>query len=209
MSTRAQRQDWQDFREKHGKTVKEFQQKWVAMFGRAPKPAELDEYKIRRAELKAPLGRKGLLRKPRTNTPAMANLHIRRTISMGHRLSTYDGICSSMHGHNVTFEVMLHTTKFTDFKAVDRDLGRLLEPLDHAMVLFEDDPFVRVLRPLPQRLVLLNVEPTTEAIAELIFNEMCELSWIIVEVKVYETDKYAASIGHGGNVKRRTELPAL
>lgn len=204
MSTRQQRREWQEFREQHGATLKIFKIKWRAMFNREPTDTEIQSYLDKKRELTKPLGAKD-----KTPRASRANITVQRTISMGHRLPSYDGICSSMHGHNVTFEVMLHTTRFTDFKLVDRDLAHLLEPLDHAMVLYQHDSFVPQLRRWPQRLVLLNVEPTTEALAELLFNELSGLAWHVVEVKVYETSKYAASVGEGGFVKRITELPTL
>lgn len=126
-----------------------------------------------------------------------------RVISMGHRLPSYPGICSSMHGHNVRVEVSIRVKEFLDFKEVDTWLKAILDPLDHAMVMYEHDPFVPQLKKWPQRLVLLNVEPTTENIAQLIMNEIAipcrEAHSTIEQVVVHETDKYRAvctSISH-------------
>lgn len=205
MSTRQQRRDWQEFRESHGATPREFKKRWVAMFGRQPTLQEFSAYIEKRDELRKPLGRQ------KKEAVVHSNIHVQRTISMGHRLPSYDGICASLHGHNVTFEVMVHTTSFLDFKVVDHALGILLSAMDHAMVLHDQDPVIAALRqlPFPQRVVLLNVEPTTEALAQLIFNEMQaalvatgQPEYAVVEVKVYETAKYAASCGQGSSVKR-------
>lgn len=123
---------------------------------------------------------------------------VQRTISMGHRLPSYQGICSSLHGHNVRTVVTVRCTEgFLDFKHIDGWLENVLSDLDHAMVLYEQDPMVHVLHTaLPgdflQRLVLLTVEPTTEALAQLVFNEMSSYCFV-EEVVVHETDKYQAS----------------
>jgi len=129
---------------------------------------------------------------------------------MGHRLHTYNGVCSSLHGHNVRIEVVLRTDTFVDFKVIDSALRDVTDILDHAMVLHSEDPLLPVLvdynksilaspkRPSPDmllRLVVLNVEPTTEAIAQLVFNRMHDNTFVrdIVEVVVHETDKYRAT----------------
>jgi len=116
------------------------------------------------------------------------------TISMGHRLPTYDGICASLHGHNVRVEVHVNTKAFLDFKEVSRRLHEVVEPLDHAMVLHETDPVIPALRTLAvQRLVLLSREPTTENLAAYIYQQMRDLYYDVLSVTVYETDKYSAT----------------
>lgn len=121
------------------------------------------------------------------------------TISMGHRLPSYDGICSSPHGHNVKVTVDVQVAKFFDFKVLKDHLMSIIESMDHAMVLYEHDPFVRVVREFNFRYVTLNVEPSTEHLAQLIFNEMCSRLMhhgevAVACVTVYETDKYSASV---------------
>ncbi len=115
-----------------------------------------------------------------------------RTISMGHRLPSYQGVCASPHGHNVRFEVEIDTRGgFIDFKRIDSALAAVLADLDHAMVLHESDPLLELLRGFGFRTVALSVEPTTEALAQLVFNEM-QGSFTVVAVTVYETAKYSA-----------------
>jgi 6-pyruvoyl-tetrahydropterin synthase len=118
---------------------------------------------------------------------------VQRTISMGHRLPSYKGICSAPHGHNVKVNVSARVKEgFLDFKDIDGWLAQILKPLDHAMVLYVNDPFVKLLSELPEsRTVLLSVEPTTEAIAQLIMNEMSTYCYV-ESVTVHETDKYCA-----------------
>lgn len=204
MSTRQERQDWQDFREQNGGTLTAFKTKWRAMFNREPTETEILSYVTKRKELLAPLGHIAKrVRRDEYPVVTYADITVERIISMGHRLPSYVGICSSMHGHNVRIRVTLSTKQFTDFKKIDADLKKLTDPLDHAMVLYEKDPFVVHLRNLPQRMVLLTHEPSTEVIAQLIFNEIRALGYCAIEVKVYETDKYAASVtSTNADVKR-------
>ena len=120
----------------------------------------------------------------------------RRTASIGHRLPNYNGICSSLHGHNAKFEVCIEVVSFIDFKQIDARLGKLTEILDHAMILNYEDPFRKVLQShdLPKvRVVSLNVDPTTEAMAQLGFNWMHEVYPRTQSFTVYETDKYSAT----------------
>lgn len=126
----------------------------------------------------------------------MSLVKVSHVISMGHRLPSYIGICSSLHGHNIKVEAECNAAGFLDFKNITKWLKAILEPLDHAMVLYRADPLVDVFelddRFKPLRRVLLSVEPTTEAIAQLVMNELstyCHVTHVIV----HETDKYSAS----------------
>jgi 6-pyruvoyl-tetrahydropterin synthase len=117
---------------------------------------------------------------------------------MGHRLPSYNGICASPHGHNVRFEVEIETgNTFLDFKTVAGVLKEILEPLDHAMVLYEKDPFVPLLQQLPDaRIVLVAEEPTTEFLSIWVGTRMA--CWYrAIRCTVYETDKYSATYRYG------------
>lgn len=128
------------------------------------------------------------------NAVKNGQITIEATISMGHRLPTYQGICSSPHGHNVRVVVCLAPgDHFIDFKTASDRLKIVLEPMDHAMVLQYDDPFAKVMEDFNFRHVLLNVEPTTENLAQYIFNEMRGHGYRVREVTVHETDKYSAT----------------
>ena len=116
-----------------------------------------------------------------------------RIVSMGHRLPHYEGICASPHGHNVRVVASIYTRgAFLDFKAVSATLGAILEDFDHAMVLSVEDPLLPVLRSFRFRTVALSVDPTTEAIAQWIFNQLTVKHYTVEFVRVHETDKYAA-----------------
>lgn len=131
----------------------------------------------------------------------ITTIKVSRTISMGHRLPSYKGICSSPHGHNVQVDVVVRVPegKFIDFKVIDKALAKILDGMDHAMVLYEKDPLLSVLRdgmPLPFRTYALPVEPTTEAIAGHVLDLMKKALYDqhIVSCTVHETGKYSATV---------------
>lgn len=135
MSTRQQRQEWQDFREAHGKNVRQFTSKWRAMFGREPSDTELTEYKTARTKLLAPLGARakalkddfveaggipgqspydlGVIPMRDFNPGAedykmpvqLVTLTTRYEWDMGHRLPSHNGKCRRLHGHRYTAEI--------------------------------------------------------------------------------------------------------
>ncbi len=126
-----------------------------------------------------------------------ATITVRHTISMGHRLPEYEGICSSPHGHNVTFELEIETSEyFLDFKEVGRDMKAWLEPLDHAMVLQHSDPLFTTLLDAGFRVFSFLESPTTEKIAEWFFDKMRQ-TYNVVRVTVHETDKYSGTLTPG------------
>lgn len=137
---------------------------------------------------------------------------IRREISMGHRLPSYDGVCASMHGHNIRVKVDIYSNRFLDFKVADKVLAEVLEPLDHAMVLSAQDLQGRAAcgQLGVQRVVLLTAEPTCEALADYIFGEFQEELQkkfppsvaSPLTVTVYETSKYSTKATTGGRVRR-------
>ena len=61
--------------------------------------------------------------------------------------------------------------------------------LDHRMILCSDDPAVPVLRELGEPMYLLDVNPTAENIAKLIFDFTTEQHFPIVSAKMWETTR--------------------
>lgn len=122
---------------------------------------------------------------------------VERSISMGHRLPSYNGICSSPHGHNVRVVVTVllgHVNDFIDFKELDESLWKIIEPMDHAMVLQAEDPLVFSLVAMKFRVVKLAKEPTTEYLAEHILYELAREGFNVESVTVHETNKYSATV---------------
>lgn len=130
----------------------------------------------------------------------MSIITVAHTMSMGHRLPSYAGICASPHGHNIIVEAQIVVpTGFLDFKDVSYLLQEILVDWDHAMVLQVNDPLVSLCEAQSWRHVVLNVEPTTEAIAEYIFRQIeytvrtADPRKKIHSVTVHETAKYSAT----------------
>lgn len=128
-------------------------------------------------------------------------ISVKHTISMGHRLPSYNGICRSPHGHNVTVSANINTITFLDFKHVKDDLVTLLTAFDHAMVLHVDDPLFETLRQFGFRLVALSHEPTTENVATALFNEFHILYPNLRVIAVEETASYCAIANEIGACK--------
>lgn len=118
----------------------------------------------------------------------------------GHRLLNYDGKCRYLHGHNARAVITLegakldHRGMLVDFSDLKRVVGTWIdETLDHKMLLHRDDPALPLLRQLNEPVVVLDVNPTAENIARLIFDHVAAEGFPVVEVRLWETDNcYAA-----------------
>ena len=131
----------------------------------------------------------------------MHTITVEHTISMGHRLPSYKGVCSSPHGHNMRVELEVlprldadAVPIFTDFKRVKQDLMDVLQPLDHCMILHDEDPLLTYLEGFDFRVLPMPEEPTTEAITEWIFDKVKERGYNIVRVTCHETAQYSVSV---------------
>jgi 6-pyruvoyl-tetrahydropterin synthase len=130
----------------------------------------------------------------------MNSVTVQYTISAGHRLQFYDGVCASPHGHNIKFEVEVELGEgnvFLDFKHVQKLLAELLHSYDHAMILEKNDPLAAMLMQLPRaRVVLLDEAPTTEYLAYMCLKHMQHrlTEYKVSRVTVYETERYSATV---------------
>lgn len=113
----------------------------------------------------------------------------------GHRLLNYDGKCKHPHGHNGRVEIELTSSKLDprgmvmDFEEIKETLKTWIdEALDHKMLLCKDDPLVKVLTDLGEPCYLLDVNPTAENIAQLIFEYAVSKGFAVSEVKLWETE---------------------
>ena len=113
----------------------------------------------------------------------------------GHRLLNYDGKCRHLHGHNGKVVVTLqadrldHLGMVVDFSEVKRRIGRWIDDnLDHRMLLHRDDPVIPDLVKRGELFVTLDVNPTAENIAKLIFDYAQAQGFPVVEVKLWETE---------------------
>lgn len=122
----------------------------------------------------------------------------------GHRLLNYDGKCKHLHGHNGKAVVTLEGPKLDalgmvmDFSQMKKVLQHWIdETIDHKMLLHRDDPVLKFLQERGEPLVVLDVNPTAENIAKLIFDYATSQGFPVAEVKLWETDSCYATYAPG------------
>jgi len=113
----------------------------------------------------------------------------------GHRLLNYDGKCRHLHGHNGRALITLESEGLdalgmvVDFSAIKRVVGGWIDAqLDHRMLLHKDDPVLPTLQSQGEPFFLMDVNPTAENIAKLIFDFVASQGFPVVEVKLWETE---------------------
>jgi len=118
----------------------------------------------------------------------------------GHRLMNYDGKCRHPHGHNGRVEIELQADRLDDKGMVHdfSEIGRVMKGwidanLDHRMLLRGDDPLVVALEKLGEPVFLMTENPTAEAIAQLIFEQVKLQGFPVTEVRVWETESSFAA----------------
>jgi 6-pyruvoyltetrahydropterin/6-carboxytetrahydropterin synthase len=122
------------------------------------------------------------------------------TFCYGHRLLDYAGKCRHLHGHNGRAVITLAAADLDalgmvmDFSRLKRVVGAWIdEHLDHKMLLHCDDPALPLLRQLGEPVYVLDVNPTAENIARLIFDFTAGQGFPVVEVKLWETESCCAA----------------
>ena len=127
------------------------------------------------------------------------------TFCYGHRLLDYDGKCRHLHGHNGKAVITLQAEKL-DALGMVVDFSRLKQvvqtwidaTLDHRMLLHRDDPVLPYLRQQGEPIFVMDVNPTAENIARLIYEYAAGQGFPVVEVKLWETDNCYATYSAGG-----------
>jgi 6-pyruvoyltetrahydropterin/6-carboxytetrahydropterin synthase len=118
----------------------------------------------------------------------------------GHRLLEYGGKCRHLHGHNGRAVITLAAAELDplgmvlDFSRLKRVVGGWIEEnLDHKMLLHRDDPVLPLLRQQGEPVYMMEVNPTAENIARLLFEVTARQGFPVVEVKLWETETCFAS----------------
>ncbi|HZX94029.1 MAG TPA: 6-carboxytetrahydropterin synthase [Myxococcales bacterium] len=118
----------------------------------------------------------------------------------GHRLLKHPGKCGRLHGHNGLARVTLRAPTLdaqgmvADFDAIERSLRAFLdETIDHRLLLHRDDPAVAVLRSAGEPFVEVDVNPTAENIARMIFEHARRAGFPVSEVQLVEQQGSIAS----------------
>ncbi|MGC8917020.1 MAG: 6-pyruvoyl trahydropterin synthase family protein [Thermoanaerobaculum sp.] len=100
------------------------------------------------------------------------------TFDAGHRLVSHPELCRHPHGHTYRVEVVLEAetldanSMVCDYKALSILVRSVIQKLDHAMILWRGDPLCALLEAAGERVVLLEAEPTAEALARHLFGEI-------------------------------------
>jgi 6-pyruvoyltetrahydropterin/6-carboxytetrahydropterin synthase len=122
----------------------------------------------------------------------------------GHRLLNYAGKCRYLHGHNGRAVITLEGASLdplgmvVDFTEVKRVVGKWIDDtLDHKMLLHRDDPIIPELRRQGEPFVELDMNPTAEAIARMIYDRAAACSLPVVEVTLWETENSFATYRAG------------
>jgi 6-pyruvoyltetrahydropterin/6-carboxytetrahydropterin synthase len=122
------------------------------------------------------------------------------TFCYGHRLLDYSGKCRHLHGHNGRAVITLRTAGLdelgmvVDFSKLKRIVGGWIDTaLDHKMLLHKDDPVLPFLRQQGEPVHVMDVNPTAENIARLIFDYTASQGFPVVEVQLWETESCFAT----------------
>lgn len=114
----------------------------------------------------------------------------------GHRLQGHPGKCAHPHGHNATAEIELASSELDelgmvcDFSDVTDALIDFVDgELDHRMILRADDPLVAALRGVGEDPYLMDVNPTAENLARLLFERARQKGLPVTAVRLWETDQ--------------------
>jgi 6-pyruvoyltetrahydropterin/6-carboxytetrahydropterin synthase len=118
----------------------------------------------------------------------------------GHRLLEYQGRCAHPHGHNgrvqidVCAEALDRRGMVVDFGEIKSAVRKWMEAhLDHRMILRKDDPLVGSLEGLGEPFFPMEVNPTAEGLAKLIFDGTTALGFPVAEVRFWETPASCAT----------------
>ena len=112
----------------------------------------------------------------------------------GHRLLNYDGKCRYLHGHNGRAVITLAAPELDalgmvmDFSLIKKVVSGWIDvQLDHRMLLHRQDPILSYLKQQGEPVFVMDVNPTAENIAKLIFDFTAGQGFPIVEVRLWET----------------------
>jgi len=122
------------------------------------------------------------------------------TFCYGHRLLYYEGKCRHLHGHNGRAVLTLEAEEL-DRQGMVMDFARIKQVvqtwidknLDHRMLLHKDDPVLPELRRQGEPVFVMEVNPTAENIARLIYDYAAAQGFPVSEVRLWETESCYAT----------------
>lgn len=128
------------------------------------------------------------------------NVKFKRTFCAAHRLSDYEGACHNIHGHNYRVEITIASpnTVPPGFIIDFSEVKKVIDALDHTLILYEDDPLVDILNGAGELFTIVGFEPTTESLADYIADGIYDMVTTLgqkpwwVGVVLQETDHIQA-----------------
>lgn len=112
----------------------------------------------------------------------------------GHRLLRYEGKCRHLHGHNAICRVELSAQSLNDLGMVTdfSDIGDFVKDwlnqhIDHKMLLCRDDPLLPALQAAGEPVWVMELNPTAENIARMIFLQVQSAGYPVTSVQLFET----------------------
>ena len=103
-------------------------------------------------------------------------------VESGHMLALHPERCRHPHGHTRHIDVVVagesldERGMLLDFKALKRAVEPIVERYDHAMAINVADPLLPTLRELhAEAIIPFDGEPTTEAMAKVLFDEISDI----------------------------------
>ena len=115
----------------------------------------------------------------------MFKIKVEADFSAAHNLRGYKGKCEELHGHNWKVELEAASAKLdkigmvADFRVIKNELNKVLEQMDHKY--------------LNKIAYFRKVNPTSENIAEYIYNKLKAKVVNISSVTVWESDTSSAA----------------
>lgn len=120
----------------------------------------------------------------------------------GHRLLNYNGKCRNLHGHNGLAVITVESTDLDelgmvmDFSQIKAVVAKWIDDhLDHRMLLHKDDPILPTLQEMNEPVFVMEVNPTAENIARLIFDYVSESGFPVTSLTLWETESCFATYG--------------
>lgn len=117
----------------------------------------------------------------------------------GHRLLDYQGKCAHPHGHNAEVEIEISSPDLDaagmviDFGEISERVCRFIEQeLDHRMILRQDDPLLAWLKEQGEPVHAMEVNPTAENLARLIWDRARLEGLPVRAVRFWETPRACA-----------------
>lgn len=118
---------------------------------------------------------------------------------MGHRLPEHFGNCKNIHGHSykmiIEFEGELNKNEMIiDFYDIDKIIKPLIEKLDHAFMVNENDKeVVEFLEKIKSKMLVVDFNSTVENICKFVLKEIRKFKLpsniSSVSVRIYETNE--------------------